>query len=193
ANLRQIPSALARSPVPPKTRNHTRGRANARECARPSARRTGSHQALPGNSQDAEHAGPESRPLFRCGRSSVLRWRISCAQARHPHYSRKNGENGGDENSQPHSRLGNLPIPLQRMPAVLPPEHLLLLEGDLAGTRRAEILWPGAGNGRTGRIALRIGVKQSITMVSQPLVSVVTPFHNTAAYLAECIESVLAQ
>jgi glycosyltransferase involved in cell wall biosynthesis len=32
-----------------------------------------------------------------------------------------------------------------------------------------------------------------VNMVTHPLVSVVTPFHNTTAYLAECIESVLAQ
>lgn len=44
---------------------------------------------------------------------------------------------------------------------------------------------------RTGRPEAK--VHGAMTHTDQPLVSVVTPFHNTDAYLAECIESVLAQ
>jgi glycosyltransferase involved in cell wall biosynthesis len=58
---------------------------------------------------------------------------------------------------------------------------------------------------RSGRcLALRAGLDGTVaapqengvpvdSSVNQPFISVVTPFHNTVAYLAQCIESVLAQ
>jgi hypothetical protein len=62
-----------------------------------------------------------------------------------------------------HSRLGRVPVPLQRMPPVLPQGYLLILAGDLAGASWTQTACPPVGQSGAGYIRLRTRIKQPVT------------------------------
>lgn len=54
-------------------------------------------------------------------------------------------------------------VPLQRVPSLLPPQHLRILAGDLARTRWTQTFYTPFGEKGASEFALRAGINHTLT------------------------------